>query len=106
MSLFLVTRILFGLKKNFLLLPVPFLPTFRHVFKKNMKPKLIIPIGFPSNLVLTKGVVGHLSTLTLPIVVASLGFKKENLIGILVSSLEIPFTSQPRAGLLSPRFKS
>ena len=37
---------------------------------------------------------------------ASLAFKKENLIKILVSSLEIPFTSPTRNGLPSPKFKS
>ena len=37
---------------------------------------------------------------------ASLAFKKENLIKILVSSLEIPFTSPNRNGLPSPKFKS
>ena len=37
---------------------------------------------------------------------ASLAFKKENLIKILVSSLEIPFTYPTRNGLPSPKFKS
>nr|POF06655.1 hypothetical protein CFP56_29244 [Quercus suber] len=53
-----------------------------------------------------QGVLGQLSTLALPAVVATLGFKKENLIKILVSSPKIPFTSPTRAGLPSPRFKS
>nr|POE67611.1 hypothetical protein CFP56_45898 [Quercus suber] len=44
--------------------------------------------------------------IALPAVVTSLAFKKENLIKILVSSLEIPFTSPTRNGLPSPRFKS
>ena len=37
---------------------------------------------------------------------ATLGFKKENLIKILVSSPEIPFTSPTIARLPSPKFKS
>ena len=53
-----------------------------------------------------KGILGHFSTLALPVVVASLAFKKENIIKILVSSPKIPFTSPTRNGLPSPRFKS
>ena len=53
-----------------------------------------------------QGILGHLSTLALPAVVASLAFKRENLIKILVSNPEIPFTSPIRTGLPSPRFKS
>ena len=43
-----------------------------------------------------KGILGHFSTLVLPVVVASLAFKKENIIKILVSSPKIPFTSPPK----------
>ena len=50
--------------------------------------------------------LGHFSTLVLPSVVTSLGFKRENIIKILVSSPEIPFTSPTKAGLPSPKFKS
>ena len=60
--LFFVTEILIGLKKNFLLLLVLFLLTFRHAFKMSMKLKPTIPIGLPVNLVLTKA---HLDTFLL-----------------------------------------
>ena len=52
--LFFVTDILIGLKKNFLLLLVLFLLTFRHTFKMSMKLKPTISIGSLTNLVLTK----------------------------------------------------
>ena len=53
-----------------------------------------------------QGIRGHLSTLALPAVVASLAFKRENLIKILVTSPEIPFTSPIRTRLPSPKFES
>ena len=53
-----------------------------------------------------QGILGHLFTLALLVVVASLAFKRENLVKILISSSEIPFTSPTRTGLPSPRFKS
>nr|POE98004.1 hypothetical protein CFP56_42488 [Quercus suber] len=51
-------------------------------------------------------VLGHLSTLALPAIVASLAFKRNNLIKVLVSSSEVPFTSPSRARLPSPKFKA
>ena len=52
--LFFVTKILIGLKKNFLLLLVLFLLIFRLVFKMSMRLKPITPIDLPANLVVTK----------------------------------------------------
>jgi len=48
-SLFLVIEILPGLRKNFLLLLVLFLLTFKHAFKLSLKLKPTIPIGLPAN---------------------------------------------------------
>ena len=70
----------------------------------SMRLKLIIH-RFARKFGFDQGILGHLYTLTLPAVVASLAFKKENLIKILVSSPKIPFTSPTRTGLPSPRFK-
>ena len=53
-TLFLVTEIPFGLRKNFLLLLVLFLLIFRLVFKMSMRLKPITPIDLPANLVVTK----------------------------------------------------
>ena len=61
---------------------------------------------FASQFGLNQGILGHLSTLALLVIVASLAFKKENLIKILVLSPKIFLTSPTRNGLPSPRFKS
>ena len=61
---------------------------------------------FASQFGFNQGILGHLSTLALLVIMAFLAFKKENLIKILVSSPEILFTSFTRNGLPSPRFNS
>nr|POE76835.1 hypothetical protein CFP56_46286 [Quercus suber] len=53
-----------------------------------------------------QGILGHFSTLALPAVVASSTFKRDNLIKILVTNPEIPFTSPTKSGLPLSRFKS
>ena len=65
------------------------------------------PYRFACQFGFDQGILGHLSTSTLAllVVVASLAFKRENLIKILVSSPKIPFTSPTRVGLPLPRFK-
>lgn len=75
-------------------------------FQEEYETQAYNPLRFAHQFGFDQGVLGHFSTLALPAVVASLGFKRENLIKILVTSPEIPFTSPTRAGLPSPRFKS
>ena len=65
-----------------------------------------LPPLFSRQLDFDQGIPGHLSTSALLAEVASLAFKKENIIKILVSSPEIPFTPPTRNGLPSPKFKS
>ena len=50
--------------------------------------------------------MGHLSIPALPIIVVSLAFKSNNLIKVLVSGSEVPFTYPSRIGLPSPRIKA
>ena len=54
MKLSLVIEMLIGLRRSFLLQLVPLLPTFRHIFKIILRPKLITQRYLHANLVLTK----------------------------------------------------
>ena len=75
-------------------------------FQDEYKTQTYNPHRFARQFGFDQGVLRHFSTLVLPAIVAFLGFKRENLIKILVSSPEIPFTSPTKARLLLPRFKS
>ena len=79
---------------------------FQAHFQDEYETQTYNPHKFARQLGFDQGILGHLSTSALPAVVAFLAFKKENLIKILVSNPEIPFTSPTRNGLPSPRFKS
>ena len=75
-------------------------------FQEEYKTQPYNPHRFTRQFRFDQGILGHFSNLALPTVVASLAFKRENLIKILVTSLEIPFTSPTKTGLPSPKFKS
>ena len=75
-------------------------------FQDEYKTQTYNPHRFARQFCFDQGILGHLSTLSLPTVMASLAFRRENLIKILVSSPEIPFNSPTRTRLPSPRFKS
>ena len=75
-------------------------------FQDEYETQTYNPHRFAHQFGFDQGILGHLFILALPTVVASLIFKKENLIKILVSSLEIRFASPTRNGLPSPKFKS
>ena len=79
---------------------------FQARFQDEYETQAYNPYRFAHQFGLDQGILGHLSTLTLPAVKASLAFKRENLIKILITSLEIPFPFPTRTGLPSPRFKS
>ena len=75
-------------------------------FQDKYETQTYNPHRFAHQFNFDQGILGQFSTLALLAVVASLAFKKENRIKILVSSLEIPFTSPTRNRLPLPRFKS
>ena len=71
-------------------------------FHEDYETQAYNPHRFARQFGFDQGVLGHLSTLALPTVVASLGFKKEKLIKILVSGSEIPFPFHPKLDYLHP----
>ena len=103
--MFPVTKILPGLKKNSFVASA-FSTHLQAHFQEEYETQTYNAHRFARQFGFDQGILGHLSTLALPVVVASLAFKKENLIMILVSSPKILFTSPTRNGLPSPRFKS
>ena len=74
-------------------------------FQDEYETQTYNPHRFARQFGFDQGILGHLSTLALSTVVASLAFKRENLIKILVLSPKISFTSPTRTRLPSPRFK-
>ena len=69
-------------------------------FQDKYETQTYNPHWFTCQFGFDQGILGHLSTLALPAIVASLAFKRENLIKILVSSPEIPFTSPTKVDCL------
>ena len=69
-------------------------------FQDEYETQTYNPHRFTHQFGFDQGILGHLSTLALPAVVASLAFKGQNLIKILVPSPKIPFTSPTRVDCL------
>ena len=71
-------------------------------FQDEYETQTYNPHRFARQLGFDQGILVHLSTLAFPTVVASLAFKKENLIKILISSPKIPFTSPSELDCFHP----
>lgn len=74
-------------------------------FRDDFETQAYNPHRFAHQFCFVQGVPRHLSTPALPTVVASLAFKSNNLVKVVVSSSEVPFTSPSQARLPLPRFK-
>ena len=83
-----------------------FISHFQARFQDDFETQAYNPQRFACQFGFDQGVLGHLSTPTLPAIVASLAFKSKNLIMVLVSGSKVPFASPSRTRLPSPKFKA